>query len=384
MAKGAPEAQQGGGENSLDFLWMVVLILAAVVLIWYYGKVYIAEGVFWVYSYEITAVKLVLGFFDQILRFFYFPSPDLKLLDEWSAYISKNYGAEVDFKVLSNLSAAVGHYIRYPVMLILLIFSVILYFGSVSQRFRVVFDMKRLRIVENKNWPHITPVVGLDLVTQPLDKAPWAMALNPMQFCKKLNLIQNMVKNGKPAIALKRGAANRVLSLQLGARWQGVEVLPEYLQALVAIFAARMNGEKLLVDRLMEQISMSAVTGATKFNFSGSRELMMMYVNTKPVQKIMKLHGYTTGVLASLLAAARESGVLAVAEFLWLKTIDRKMWYMLNSVGRPTAVAEISGAFAHWLAERKLGLPLMVPMVDEAVRGLEAALNDILYKSDED
>ena len=60
------------------------------------------------------------------------------------------------------------------------------------------------------------------------------------------------------------------------------------------------------------------------------------------------------------------------------------MWYMLNSVGRPTATIEICGAFAHWLAEKKLGLPLMVPMVDEAVRGVEVALSEIIYKPDEE
>jgi intracellular multiplication protein IcmP len=101
------------------------------------------------------------------------------------------------------------------------------------------------------------------------------------------------------------------------------------------------------------------------------------------VQKVIAVHGYIVTAMASLLVASREAGVLSTAEILWLKTTDRRMWYMLNSVGRYTAMGEIAGAFAHWLAEKKLGLPLVVPMVEEAVKGLELALSDILYKPEE-
>jgi intracellular multiplication protein IcmP len=100
--------------------------------------------------------------------------------------------------------------------------------------------------------------------------------------------------------------------------------------------------------------------------------------------KIVAGHAYITTAMASLLNISREAGVLATSEFIWLKPLDRRMWFMLNSVGRPTAVAEISGAFAHWLAEKKLGIPLVIPMVDEAVTGLELALKDILYKPQDD
>ncbi len=36
------------------------------------------------------------------------------------------------------------------------------------------------------NWPQITPVLDLDLIKTDIDKGPWAMAMTPMQFCKRL------------------------------------------------------------------------------------------------------------------------------------------------------------------------------------------------------
>jgi len=88
--------------------------------------------------------------------------------------------------------------------------------------------------------------------------------------------------------------------------------------------------------------------------------------------------------MATLLELARTDGVLATAEFLWLKPIDRPLWYMLNSVGRQTAFPEIAGVFAHWVAEKRLDRPLKVPMVEEAVKALEMAMKEIKYEPDEE
>lgn len=89
-------------------------------------------------------------------------------------------------------------------------------------------------------------------------------------------------------------------------------------------------------------------------------------------------------MLPSLLEFARQDGVLPSAEFLWLKPLDRRLWFLLNCVGRQTPFAEIAGAFAHWKAEKEFGKPLTVPMVEEAVNGLEIAVKEIIYKPDEE
>lgn len=84
-----------------------------------------------------------------------------------------------------------------------------------------------------------------------------------------------------------------------------------------------------------------------------------------------------------MLEAARTDGVLATAEFIWLKAVDRRLWYMLNSVGRKTAFPEVAGPFAHWKIEKRLRRPLKVPMVDTAVDAMEEAISEIIYKPDE-
>ena len=380
--KGMPEQQQQGQQdNSLDFLWMIAFLIGAIVLGWYFGKTYIASVILQVRFYEITAIDFLFSLFTKLTQFVGLPSPQSNL-SALASYIQKNIGAAMDYSDLVNVSIVVGNYLKYPLTLLIVAGAALLHFSGVSHRFRHTFDTKLLKNLEQENWPQITPVVKLDLVNKKLDDGPWAISLSPMRFCKKNNMIDIEEKNGKYNVTLRRGVANRILSLQLGPRWFGAEVLPMHLKALAAIFAARINGDKKNADALLDQISASA--SSSHLNYSGVEELLRKNISSKKVGKIIGLHAYVTTVLASMLVGARELGVLATSEFIWLKPIDRRMWYMLNSTGRPTAVSEICGAFSHWLAEKKLGLPLAVPMIEEGVRGLELALSDMIYKPEEE
>ena len=56
---------------------------------------------------------------------------------------------------------------------------------------------------------------------------------------------------------------------------------------------------------------------------------------------------YALTLMGSMLELARADGVLAVAEFIWLKPVDRRLWYMLGSAGRQTPFVEVSGPSSH-------------------------------------
>jgi len=88
--------------------------------------------------------------------------------------------------------------------------------------------------------------------------------------------------------------------------------------------------------------------------------------------------------MASMLEEARADGVVASSDFLWLKPMDRKLWYTLNCVGRQTPFAEVAGIFAHWLAEKEVNRKLFVPTVEKATNALELALKDVVYHPDEE
>lgn len=382
-----PAPQQAAGssnnDNALDFLWLVVIIVVGMALVWYFGKTPITRAVFFVRQYELIAIQAVLSIWNKVLIFTQVPIPsaNTQTLLQWQHFVKNTPTSSVNFQALSALSTEVGRYLAYPIAGILGVLAIFIYRSNLTTHFKTIFNMQRLKQTEYHDWPQITPVLQTDLVKQDLKTGPWAMAMTPIDFCKQYQLLQITSEHGENKATLLTGAAHRIFTLQLGSVWEGADKLPLYMQALVAIFIARGNRDRISADPILQRISASANEGT--LDFSGAVTLWRKHINSKNVQRVLQKHAYIYTVMASLIELAREDGVLATAEFLWLKPLDRKLWYMLNSVGRQTAVPEIAGAFSHWLAEKKVGQPLKVPMVQEAVKSLQAALEEIVYTDEE-
>ena len=236
---------------------------------------------------------------------------------------------------------------------------------------------KSLKKQESENWPQINPVLSLDLVKEDIEKGPWAMAKLPINFCKENGLVNIKEKEGKKIWSLSRGPTQRIFVLQLGQLWKGPQALPIYMKALMVVFIARALKERDVANQLLTQIAVSATSG--KLDFTGVEDLMKKYQDSKVLKWLEQRHAYVYTLMASLLEIARADGVLATAEFLWLKPLDRRLWYVLNSVGRQTSVIEAAGPFAHWLAEKKLKRALKTPMLKEALNALEVSIDDTLY-----
>ncbi len=381
------KGQAGGNQDTgYDFLWGLGLAFAIVLLIWYFGHTYMATYLYKIKFYEIEAIQFVLNYWNAWIVKIPVPlklTVDAADLHTWMHKIRAGDTA-AEFQMMYGILDAVGKYLRYPIILVLLILSYVVYTKSVVLKFKTTFNMKSMKVSEQKDWPQIVPVANLNLVKEDIDKGPWAMALSPMQFCKANNLLKEKTgDDGRPAVDLIAGDAHQLFIMQLGPLWTTGNALPIYAKALFGAFAASANNSRDDGLKLLKQINASAQTSG-KLNFEGAEELLAKYYNTKVVAKVVQKHAYVLTVMASMLELARTDGVFASSEFLWLKPIDRRLWYMLNTVGRQTVVSEISGPYAHWLAERKWGTGIRTPMVEESVKALNIALSEIIYERDEE
>jgi intracellular multiplication protein IcmP len=368
--------QQQSADNSLAPLWIVIGLFVLGWLLWAFFHTQIVGFLLAIKGFEARLIAAVL--------------PSVAYLP---AKIADLPSDQVEFSKLLAISGEVGAYLRYPVIVILVILAFFIYFGHVNLQFKKVYSMKSLAEAEKKNWPQISPVMHLNLVQEDIDKGPWAMALSPMQFAKKYHLLHEEkivsatmtmgARIGTQTTAqVRREAAHQIFVLQLGEYWQGVEHLTQATKALFVIFAARVDRDREGALKLLLQIAESA-TGK-RLNFSGVNDLWEKHKNNKAVNRVIQSHAYTLTVMASMLVLARKEGVLASADFLWLKPTDRTLWFMLNSVGRQSVFSEVAGPFAHWNVERAMERRLLIPMVDEAVNGLDMAIKDILYIPDSD
>jgi len=367
--------QQPGGQSdeSSTLVWLVGAFMAGGAVLWVAFK------------------KQIIGFYFKIkLAEIAFLSLFTSRLDDVHAVILNSDFSKLTLKDVVNVGSAVGDYLRFPFVLIVLALAFVIFFSSTARSFKHIYSMRDLINLEKGNWPQITPVANLDLIKTDIDKGPWAMALTPMQFCKRYGLLEEHKRAPKEGmthkewnkieVTLRRGQANKLFVVQLGPMWPGTDKLPPHIKALFAAFAARLNGDAKSSADLFAHISTSS---AIKLDFSGADEVMKKYENTKLVQKIVNSHAYLLTVMAEMLEGARSDGVQATADFLWLKPIDRRLWYMLNTVGRQTPFVEVAGPYAHWIAEREIGKKLIVPVVEEATNALEIALKEMIYRPDE-
>lgn len=369
------QSQQGGGDNSLAALWLTVFFLAVAATIVYVFRLQLAWFVINLKYMELSVVSLFLSSTVPLNQAMGQMDPNTLSMNGAMAILTQ-----------------VGDYIRYPFGLILLILSIILFYGHPSLRFKKIHTMKSLLEQEKFNWPQIMPVSQLDIVKEPLEKGPWSMSLTPMLFAKKNHLLyEEREVGGKVQIGemrerinvgLLRSEAHQVFAMQLGANWQGVERLPVHAKALFAVFACRANRDEASAKAILDKVATSSPTGS--LDFSGVEETLNRYKDTVLVKRAIERHAFVLTVMASMLELARQDGVLASADFLWLKIIDRPLWFMLNAVGRQTPPSEVAGPVAHWLAEKKLGRRISVPMVEEAVKALEAALKEVIYVPDKE
>ena len=78
----------------------------------------------------------------------------------------------------------------------------------------------------------------------------------------------------------------------------------------------------------------------------------------------------TTALMRALTTAREEGGVMAPAQFVWLRAHDRALWYPLNNLGRQSLHMEAIGATAHFKAEKMAQRPIPRPKVSDSVKSL--------------
>jgi intracellular multiplication protein IcmP len=367
MRMAAQQGQQSSSDNGMAPVWIVVILFLVTYVIWREAHQYIVRFFF---AINIVEAKLVHYFVGGMIL-----EDDLLFMQTVNPEV-------VDWNELFTRTTSVGEYIKYPITVILSLLAIWLYQSDITLKFRRAHSMKSLSLQEQQNWNAIMPVVKQDLIAIDINTGPWAMALTPMEFARKYDLLKKddaLLDKAMPGMemtaGIRRGDAKRVFTLQLGPYWDGFEHCPPYARALIAVFIARMNRDRPGATSILSALDRGASIG--KMDFGVATATLKKHQNAENVQVILAKHAYLLTVMASLIQAARDDGVVPSSEFLWLKTIDRRMWYMLNCVGRQTPYAEVSGPFAHWKSEKVMGRKLLVPMIDEAIRALEIAVKEV-------
>lgn len=176
--------------------------------------------------------------------------------------------------------------------------------------------------------------------------------------------------------------ANALLTKQLGGPWTSWEALPYYARALVAAFAAfatdkdgRVAGQALL-DAINRSVVVDDQDRPTITPPDDQvRALWKKYgAEVMATEEVAHHLSYWRPCVVGFVRRARKSGTLPCSQFLWLRAIDRTLWYALNQQGGRRPWIEAMGIWAHYEAEEEIKQAIIQPEMLDAVDWLRTDL----------
>ncbi len=271
-----------------------------------------------------------------------------------------------------------------PYVSLFLIYKGIKIFNKKS--FKKKFTVDSLAINESNLWNQIKPIIYQHPEKEPdLNKGVWAMALRPEHFVKKNNLFDEYeTETGELRQVLKEEETYNVFLEQMGKRWTGSKALSKEEKQLFGLFitkACRNSKEADVLVKALADAYTSRNHGFLRDKWIKAKLMkkanklvdnaIKKYEEKEVVQNIINSHFYTKTVLSGLLEEARKDGVLATADFIWLKPLNRPLWYMLNNIGRRASWIECAAPWSHYWSEKLLERKVANPMINEAVKALD-------------
>lgn len=398
-------------DNDNMVLYVVFFVVLAAVSIWLANK------------YSIYIIKYLVSF--SVFELY-----PISFISEEGGYVRARILEMRPENILFSQAVAQMNYAgRWYSWIIMPLFLYVGWKGwntNTSDMFRRKLNMKALLKNNLKHNPCIAPILHWprSILEESNNSGYWATGLQPLQLVARhgllfdtrssqpvpsetlldindfANMDSDFLKSKKSSLGFDRDKAKQVLSRQMGPLYTAIEKLPLHLKKLAVAFYLYGSGNKEQGQALLDEMSLSfrpPFKGSPAhftpvppfFKFSQTAHGFILDTSLSPehvklfqiMESVVKPHSkYMYLAVLALYAFAREKGVLPTSEFIWLRPLDRRMFYLCNNMSRRTAWPEIAGLWAHYLAEKALASTepdargIEEPQVLEGINGLEMAM----------
>lgn len=358
-------------ENGIGWAILLVVLAILVWLFWYFFDTEIRDAVRW---WRYGEMMVLSHFLDSN----YTVAINGKALRWWQGFeiTPKFKPAQLRFEHLVYFDALALQPLKELIVGLMAAGGAWCLFLGPQTQFRQHLNLESLIERQAQNFPVIAPFVNFNPSTQPprppgspvpAELPSFAEALGPEEWLAYNDI---PIPDGK----IDESAAIKAFTKQLGQRWRGVDALRSHEKILLAAFclkAARKRGD---ADELLGR---AARCWSFKSGLKLSKDSKLMRdvravlrnknIAGKTLAQINRHAFVTTALLRALAFAREEGGVLAPAQFVWLRGYDRRLWYPLNNLGRQSFHMEALGAMSHYKIERMTQRPVPVPKVENAV-----------------
>lgn len=372
------------GSSEMVMGWMIILAIVVIILFFLY-RAYTEEilnFLRWIRYGEIWLVTLLTPSDFAVT----IPSGQVINVQQWFDSIGNIPSERLDLRLFTMITGAALVAYKWPVILFIAGIGLWTYTKGPGTHYTQVHNLDSFIKFQAKAFPIIAPFVNFNPGDMP-PRAPgtpvpaklplFAEALGPEEW---IAYNQIPVPDGK----LDEKTTLNALTRQLGKRWRGVKHLQPYQQVLLAGFCLKAARKRNDADDLMGRFAMCwSHDKGLQFSKDPSlvkyaRKILSNKDMAHDLLKKCNQHAWeTTAIMRALLHAREEGGVMAPAQFVWLRGHDRNLWYALNGLGRNSSFAEAFGSSAHFRAEKRAMRPIPKPKVKDAYDGLITYLDSL-------
>lgn len=437
MSKGAGGGNPQGGSDDTKYIAMLILVAAAGWLLWSVGRgplAVIIIGPDWLQLQLLNMIGLLdangkawLGLQNDILGSIFGTLQDpSRRVDVYALEWSKHF---------MQSSEITGNRMRWPMAAIMLTLTALVLFRMKGEAFRRQFSLTgrtKTNVFRVLGWKGMTGI--LKSISGKGKYHPLKLLLGLLMFLKIVKAKKEWVRNmpdfanyqaefwqvasvganfdpdaddprteqsmtppewlraNKISLTEKEGldveAAGRAFSRQLGSAWTGVRNAPYHVQAICVMSALNRKWERDKLDGLRNGLAVAHVRNNEADAAKVSKALLAPFLKddklVRGIDKVCGKHFYTSTAAVRMYGwggpfpvwDGGEGAELAPAKFLWLKKVDRNLWYALQQVGRRAFLIEGGGAINHYFYERIGGdRPVSEPKVIQCIEGLQKYLD---------
>ncbi len=366
------DQKPGGSEAALGWGILGCVFAALGYLVWSFFSTEIKSAIRWLRYAEMWVAGLFLP--DDYTVVWQGQKIPYNELMRFAKAMPPN---RLDNEFIGVLSAVGMQPYQWVVIAIFLLFGTWALFKGPGSEHRQSFDLDSLIKKQANIFPIIAPFISFNPTKQP-PRAPgspvpaelpsFAEALGPEEW-----LAYNTIP--VPDQKIDEDAAAKAFAKQLGPRWKGVQALAPYKQVLIAAFILKAGRKRADSDDLLGRLAL-CWSHEKGLQLSKDRTLLRearailknRALSEKFIAKCNQHAWETTAMMRALVTAREEGGVLAPAQFVWLRAHDRVLWYPLNNIGRQSFHMEAVGAMAHYKAEKMAQRPIPRPKMGDAVK----------------
>lgn len=361
-------------ENAVGYFILGAVFFVLFLLFWYFNEYAVKDAFRWIRWAEMSILSFVLP--DSYTVTFRGTEFNFKDAAAAIAGLDKHDLNGLNISYIAIMSMAP---LKIPFVIILGCMAIWCQVSGPGTNNRRKLDLTGLIYAQARNFPAIAPFTKFNPASQP-PRAPgapvpaelpaFAEALGPEEWLAYHSI---PIPDGK----VDAGAAYIAFARQLGPRWQGWAKLPPYKQILLAAFCLKASRKRVEGEAMLGRIAHCwSFEHGLKLSkdptlLADARKVLRNKDLSNLVLSRANQHAFhTTALLRALATAREEGGVLAPAQFVWLRAYDRTLWYPLNNLGRQAFHMEGLGAMGHYKAEKLTQRPIPRPKVEGAVQAI--------------